>query len=301
MAQNWVEMNGVKMNVEIAGYLKANNLFLIMRAEEDEGFIVSPKKMSMGEIEKRGYPWVAYWPKKCPLCGRYEYCSCPRPPVPMRALHLLVWDFFKGTTNPRKKGEVIHHRNLDKKDARIKNFGKGTRREHGLAHKARRQKFSKKEKYHLGSMNFRPRQPARVVTRTDLIGRTEPIPVTPPPMPSKADHIAEMELRLGGRYEELSRGLAHLDSGAPITKSAPSAAWRTARTRMLGLKAPRLHLTVGEAAFVLLLVRHRFDLHELAEATGEHIDLLRALFARPALDEAIRRWRTYRRLPLVRE
>jgi hypothetical protein len=120
-------------------------------------------------------------------------------------------------------------------------------------------------------------------------------------MPSKADHIAEMELRLGGLHEELSSALAHLDSGARITKSAPTAAWRTPRTRMLGLKAPRLHLTIGEAAFVLLLVRHRFDLDKVAEATREHVDLLRALFARPAVDEAIRRWRRYRRLPLVRE
>ncbi len=301
MAQNWVEMNGVKLNIEIADYLKAHNLFLIMRAEQDEDFTLAPKEMSKSEIEKRGYPWAAYWPRKCPLCGRYENCTCPRPPVPVRALHLLVWDFFKGTTNPREKGEIIHHQNLDKKDARIKNLGKGTRREHGLAHKARRQKFSKKEKYHLGAMNFRPRQPARIVTRTDLVGKTEPISVTLPPMPSKADHIAEMELRLGGLHEELSSALAHLDSSAPITKSAPSPAWRTPRTRMLGLKAPRLHPTLGEAAFVLLLVRHRFDLEKVAEATGEHVDLLRALFSRPAVDEALRRWRRHGRLPLAVE
>ncbi len=83
----------------------------------------------------------------------------------MRALHLLVWDFFKGKTNPREKGEIIHHRNLDRKDARIKNLGKGTRREHGLAHKARRQKFSKKKKYDLGERGAAARRPRQGESR----------------------------------------------------------------------------------------------------------------------------------------
>ncbi len=70
MPQNWVEMNGVKVNIEIADYLKSHNFFLIMRAEEDEAFTISPKKMAKSEIEKRGDPWIANLPKKCPLCGR---------------------------------------------------------------------------------------------------------------------------------------------------------------------------------------------------------------------------------------
>lgn len=298
MAQNWIDMNGVKMNIEVADYLKAKGLFLIMRAEEDVGD--QAKKMSKAEVEKDGYPWIACWPKTCPLCGRIDSCTCPRAAIPMCALHLFAWDFLRGATNPRKKGEVIHHKNRDKKDARIKNLGKGTRREHGLAHKARRQKFSKRNRHDLRSVNFRPRQPARVVTRTELIGRTEPIPPKAPPMPSKARHIRDVEQRLAGRYDELSTSLAHLDSCEPITKAAPAPAWRSPRTRMLGLKAPRLDLTDGEAAFVLLLVQHRFDLEKLAEATGEHVDLLRDLLHRPAVDEAVRRWRRHRRLPLAK-
>jgi uncharacterized protein YjiS (DUF1127 family) len=300
MPQNWVEMYGVKMNVEIADYIKANNFFIILRDQEDEEpEDDSSKKMSEHKKPEGGYPWIFYWPKKCPICGRWDGCMCSRVPVPYRVLHLFVWDFFFGTIRPRKKGEVIHHKNLDKMDARIKKLGKGTRRSHGLAHKARRQRFSRRERFDLGSMNFRPRLPARVITRADLIGKTEKIPPKLPPMPSKARHVQEVEKRLGVRHQQLSLDMARLDSGEPITKSAPSSAWRTPKARMLGLKEPRLESTAGEAAFVLLLVRHRFDLDAVALATGEHLDLLRAFYERPAVSEAVRRWREHRRLPLA--
>jgi hypothetical protein len=219
--------------------------------------------------------------------------------VPLRAVHLLTWDFFKGETDPRKKGEVIHHRNLDKRDARLKNLGKGTRRAHGLAHKARRQKFSPTKRYDFGGLRFRPRLPARVITRSDLIGQTQEIPSKVPAVLSWARRVHEVELRLGLHHERLSVLLRHLDSGAPIQKSAPSAAWRAPRTRMLKLTMPRLEPTPGEASFVLYLVQHHFDLEAVAGETGEHIEFLRAFYERPAVSEAVRRWRVSKRLPLT--
>lgn len=296
MPQNWTEMNGVKMHNEIAEYIKMNGFFVVLRAENDEEPIHG--KMTERDLQDDGYPWIACWPNRCPVCGRFDRCTCPRSPIPLRALHLFTWDFFKGKTHPRKKGEVIHHRNLDKKDARLKNLGKGTPRAHGLAHKARRQKFSRNKKYDFGGLRFRPRQPARVTTRTDLIGKTEKISPKVPAI-SKARHVHEVELRLGLHHERLSAILRHLDSDHPIQKSAPSSAWRTPRTRMLKLVMPRLEPTAGEAAFVLFLVLHRFDLEAVAAATGEHVELLCAFYERPAVSEAVRRWRASKRLPLA--
>lgn len=299
MAQNWTELYGVKMNSEIADYIKMNGFFIVLRAEKDEEPITEQGKMPEMVLLDDRYPWVACWPNRCRICGRWNGCNCPRSAMPLRALHLFVWDFFKGKTHPRKKGEVIHHRNLDKKDARLKNLGKGTPRAHGLAHKARRQKFSRRKRYDFGGLRFRPRLPARVITRTDLIGKTDTIPAKVPAVPSKARHLHEVELRLGEDHERLSSQLRHLDSGQPIQKSAPSSAWRTPRTRMLKLIMPRLEPTAGEAAFLLNMVLHRFDLDAVAAATGEHVDLLRAFYERPAVSEAVRRWRQYRRLPLA--
>lgn len=294
MPQNWIEMSGVKMNKEVASYILANHFLIILRAEEDD----QDEKKS-GKTTESLYPWAAYIPKKCAFCGRYDGCCCPRVPVPLKPVHIIAWDFFFGTSRPRRSGEVVHHKNGDKMDARIKNLGKGTRRAHGLAHKARRQKFSKKETYNFKGLRFRPRLPARVVTRAELIGKTEKIPVPAPPMPSKARHVQEVEQRLGLQHERLSEILRHLDSGQAIPKSAPSSAWRTPRSRMLRLKMPRLEPTAGEAAFVLFLVLHRFDLDAVAAAAGEHLDLLRPLYERPAVSEAVRRWRQHRRLPLT--
>lgn len=54
----------------------------------------------------------------------------------------------------------------------------------------------------------------------------------------------------------------------------------------------------GEAAFVLFLIMEGFDLDLVAAAdTGEPRRLLEKLFARPSVNEAIRRWRKHRRLP----
>ena len=143
MAQNWVFLNGVKINNEIFECIKENNYIIVFHEDEDD----DPEKKKIKNIttSKKSkndlYPWVAYIPTTCRICKK-TICPCLRPPVRFRSLHTFVWGFFNRFTNPRQDGEDIHHKNRDKLDARIKNLGKGSRRGHGLAHKLHRQKFS---------------------------------------------------------------------------------------------------------------------------------------------------------------
>ncbi len=61
---------------------------------------------------------------------------------PIEPLHDATWHFFKGGLRPKKEGEVIHHIDEDKLNATIANLGIGTPQVHGLAHAAKRQRFT---------------------------------------------------------------------------------------------------------------------------------------------------------------
>jgi len=88
-----------------------------------------------------------------------------------------------------------------------------------------------------------------------------------------------------------------LDSGESIPRTTAKSQWRDSKTRKLGLKMPRYCFTEGEAAFVLLLIRHGFDLERVAQGVGEPVDLLAPFYQRPSVHVALLRWREHRRLP----
>ena len=117
-------------------------------------------------------------------------------------------------------------------------------------------------------------------------------------MPSKAKKVREMEHRLGEHYYTLSGEMAHLDSGA-VLPTVPASEWRTPKTRMLGIMMPKLDPSPGESVFVMLLARNRFDIDAIAAEIGEHPDLLRALYERPAVSAAVELWHKKKVLPLA--
>lgn len=295
--QNWTTMGRVKMNNEIADYIVKNDFFLIFREEEDEESKKTSVNVTICDDGKNSrYPWIAYWPPRCRIC-RAVRCPCSRRPVPIQSLHHFTWRFFRGSSDPRKKGEIIHHQNLDKLDARLKNLGKGTRRVHGLAHRARAQRFSPRKRHDVGNL-FRPPLPARVVSRPELVGTLVVPEKNLPKKVTKRQELGEMEYRLGGQYYALSDELAHLDSGLEIPP-VPLSAWRSPRTRMLKIVVPKLDPSPGESVFVMLLVKHGFVLDDVVRETGEHPNLLRAMFKRPAVSRFLELWRTMRVLPLA--
>jgi hypothetical protein len=163
----------------------------------------------------------------------------------------------------------------------------------------RRQKFSKRKRDHLGDFNYSPRQPARVITRTELIGTTVPLPPKRSRPLSKGELVQEVETRLGLLFDDLAAEMAPLDSGAPMPKSAPPEAWWSPKSRIHRIKMPKLEPSPGEAAFVMELVKNQHDLDAVAAETGENIDILRAFYELPAVSEALRHWRVFKRLPLV--
>jgi hypothetical protein len=299
MGQNWIELNGAKMMLEIAEYISMCNMFIMYRLHDgDDVHHGDQDGMTSSHLpDSNMYPWAAYMaPPSCACMS--GTCSCPRRIIPFQALHLLSWDRINGASNPRKKGEVVHHINEDKHDARIKNLGKGSRSAHVRAHNARKRKFSFKEKHDFGGFRFHPHQPARVIPRPEMIGVKAEARNTQRPV-SKKMRVKLMVNRLAARWEQLSIELAHLDSGKPIPKGAPRAAWNAPKTRMLGLRMPRMEPSAGEAAFVLLYVKHGYDLHAVAADTGEPRELLEVLKKVPAVDVAISRWGNEQRLPLA--
>lgn len=306
MGQNWNEMNGAKMMNEIFAFIVANNMTIIFCKSSgddpddvhDGGHQQPEDGMTESHLPHPDkYPWIAtVAPPSC-ACGSGG-CGCPRRFVPWRALHLYTWDHFKGATRPRKSQEVVHHKNHDKHDARIKNLGVGTRSAHARAHNLRRQKFAPKKRQDLRGF-YRPQhQPGPVTSRPEMIGSVG-APAIDRPL-STRDRIKMMVGMMGIRWEQLSAELAHLDSGNPIARGAPRAAWKAPKTRKMGIRMPRLDLWAGEAVFVLLLVKHRFDMDAVAADAGEPRELLQTLWKVPAVSVAVSRWRNQRRLPLFK-
>jgi hypothetical protein len=63
---------------------------------------------------------------------------------------------------------------------------------------------------------------------------------------------------------------------------------------------PRLDPTPGEAALVLLLIKHSFSAVDVARVIGEEEALVRQLQKRPSVAVSIERWLKHKRLPLGR-
>jgi hypothetical protein len=305
--QNWIEMNGVKIDKVIAEHISKSNFVIIpppssaRRSAHKGNEKVYCKVGNVnckvnGKVTVDDYPWIGFVPEFCASCGA-RACGCLRPPVKRWLAHFFVYDFY----NPGIRGEnnVVHHQNHDKNDARIKNLGLGTPRTHALAHNARRQKFSKKKKEKLGGFRYRPPQPARVVDRPELVGLTVPIQVKPPRPPSKAQRMRELDDRLARLWEPLSQQMKGMNSTAPVPRGAPESAWRSPKTWKLGISMPRLELTPGEAVFVLLAVKHGFAFDWMSRESGEPEELLKLFMKSPAVDNAITRWRSNERLPLA--
>jgi hypothetical protein len=291
-------MDGVKFNKEIAEYISKNNLVVIPPPSSAPRGTRVGKDIGNGivKVTADDYPWIGYVPEFCGLCATRE-CRCLRLPVKRWLAHFFVYDHY----NPgrRKDGKIVHHKNEDKRDARIKNLGLGTRRAHALAHNAKRQKFSKKKKENLGGFRYRPPHAAPVVDRPDLIGLKVPVEVKPPRPPSKAQRMRELDDRLARLWEPLSHQMKGMDSGVPMPRGAPESAWRSAKSWKLGISMPRLDLTPGEAAFVLLAIKHGWDFDWMSRESGEPEDLLRLFMKSPAVDLAVRHWRVHGRLPLA--
>lgn len=276
--QNWTDVNRIKVNNEVLADLQA------------KGFIII-----MGED---GYPWVAYLPRVCPSCD-LTHCGHPRVPRRWMWLHHYVWDFFatRGLRPERKEGDVIHHQRGDKLDARIKRLGRGTPTSHARAHNAKKRHHSPRERNDFGGLRYRPPQPARVVSRPEMVGLPAPVARALPRVPTMRERVLGVEWKLAQRLEPLWEAMKGLDSGESIPRTAAKSEWRDSKTRKLGLKMPRYCCTEGEAAFVLLLIGHGFDLERVAQDVGEPVELLAPFYQRPSVNVALQRWREHRRLP----
>jgi len=302
MGQNWTTLNGTMVMNEIANYITENGMVIIYRRHDGEVDLRDDADLGMTEShlpDPRMYPWAAYIAPPSCACGAGG-CACPRRFIPIQAVHLLTWDRLKGASAPRKKGQVVHHRNHDKADSRLKNLAKGSRSAHVRAHNAAKRKFSPRERLHTDGFRHHPHQPARVVSRPEMIGVKVEAQNTFPRPVSKKTRLKLMVNRLSVRWEALSAELAHLDSGKPIPRSAPRAAWNAPATRRLGLLMPRMEIAAGEAVFVLLNVKHKFDMDAVADDAGEPRELLELLRKVPAVDVAISRWHFEKRLPLFK-
>lgn len=298
--QNWRVINGVKVDKSFAQFMAFNEFVIVFHdVDDDAEHDVAEDGMTLSHLPgPASYPWLGYRLRRCRAC-LVTTCACPRPLVRWRVLHLVVWDYMRGSSRPRKPGEVVHHKRGDKMDARIKMLGVGTRKAHGVVHKLHRQRFSARERFHFGGFRFRPPLPARVVPRPELIGTSITPPKKAPKGQSLQARLSGVEARLAQRHEALSLELRHRDSGRPIPAAVTEAEWRAPRTRMLGLYRPRTELSPGEAAYVLLLAKHGFDAAAAAEDAGELPELLAVLWRRPSVNLALTNWRQLRRLPLA--
>jgi hypothetical protein len=116
-------------------------------------------------------------------------------------------------------------------------------------------------------------------------------------VPTLRERVLQVEWKLAKRVETLWEEMKGLDSSESIPHTTTRSKWRDSKTRKLGLKMPRYHCSEGEAAFVLLLIRHGFDLERVAADVSEPVELLAPFYKRPSVNVAIQRWRDHRRLP----
>ncbi|HZZ86684.1 MAG TPA: HNH endonuclease [Anaeromyxobacteraceae bacterium] len=271
--QNWQIISGVKVNNEIAVALTCAGLVI----EVDE---------------ESGYPWVRHRP------ASWAPGDPPPPAGRVMVLHVYVWNHFMGTTRPIGSGEVIHHKNTDKLDARIKNLGIGSRAQHVESHNRKNRRFSRRKRDNLGGFRHRPPQPAKVFSRAELVGQVVVVERTAPKPRTLGEQLFDIEEKLKGQLPSaMERMAVFKDQGVPIPRAATRKEWREPATRRMGLRMPRMACDEAEAAFVLMLIGQGFDLEAVAQDLGEPVELLRTFLKRVPVNVAIERWRYYRRLP----
>jgi HNH endonuclease len=249
-------------------------------------------------IDSDGYPVYGFM--ACTACAA-PCCQHERVPVQGGYLHDWIWERAH-PERPKRNGEIIHHKDHHPSNARRKNLAIGTRRVHALAHAAKKQKFSPREKQNLSGWRYRPHQPARVIDRPDIVAlgmKEEPVAKREEPL-SRQQHIRLLERRLEKLLPALTEEMQDRDSGTPIPRGASTSTWRSSETRRLGLHMPRLGCTEAEVALVLLLIKNDFSTDAVAESVSVNVGLLQEIRSRPSVDRALTNWRKYRRLPKAR-
>lgn len=268
----------VKINTEIADTLFERQLILKM---------------------KNGYPWVVR--PSSSSCSSCAAPSCPHGKTEkfLMALHVFVWIEKKGlvAADPEGRQRSIHHKNEDKLDARLKNLGLGTQAAHARLHNSKRRKHSQRKRFNSAGL-YRPHQPARVVEVTE----EEKKKILPSKKrttgPTLFDEIRTLEKVLEDNYDEVLNDTAHLEGqGRSIPRSAPVSAWRAPKTRLMGLRMPRMACSKAEACFVRVYASHDLDLARVAEVLAVREGLLRHLLRRVPVAVAVERWVKHRRLP----
>jgi hypothetical protein len=273
--QNWQIINGVKVNNEIANVLSVCALNIEIDSET-------------------GYPWVMHPPSWCSGCASNS-CTHSKPKKMLQPLHVFTWLHFRGPVAP---GKVIHHRNHDKLDSRIKNLAVGTRSAHATSHNRKARKFSPRKRQNLDGFRFRPPQPGQVVSRPELVGTTVKVEKVQPKARTLGQQLFDLEEDLKALHPSVAKGMGHLaDQGAPIPRAASVKEWRKPETRRLGLRMPRMACDEAEACFVLLYIAHGLDIDRVADDIDQPVALLKTLLKRVSVNEAINRWVKYRRIP----
>lgn len=245
---------------------------------------------------------------------------------PIETLHDATWNLLKGGLRPKKDGEIIHHIDGDKLNCTIENLGIGTPKIHGLAHAAKRQKFTPRKRWHLGGL-YRPQAEAKVRDlgfieelryREQLLAReakraedaarfrawveaarptdgfssppSDPGPAAPPPV---LDLVAAEKV-LAAALPRLRAELDQLDSGEKIP---PPASRPRRQDRLLDIGRIRRGCSPGEAALVRLLVKNRLDLAAAAAEAKIPVFLAQKMRKTTAVDLAIKNWIDWGRLP----
>lgn len=182
--REWREIAGCKVDLAVHDHLIAHGMSVRMAPD--------------------GYPWV-------------HEAGGKR----VQPLHLFAWDLLRGSIRPRKLGEIIHHRTGNKRDARIRELGIGTPREHGRVHRLHDQKFQRRKKLNLLGF-YRPHARAKIFTvyqRPGIRSESEEGQqqwVTRPAPRWESAASAELHRRLEARLVDLQAAVDHLDSGAKI-------------------------------------------------------------------------------------
>lgn len=275
--QNWlwwdVEREGrvfrVKLNVDAKDLLLGRGLGLRMRED--------------------GYPWVIQ-PGPAPELDRF-----------LAPLHVFVIVEKNGPIEPEPNGRprVVHHRNGDKLDARLKNLVVTTQSLHARHHNSKRRKHAYRKRQDLGGL-YRPRQPAQVkaIPVTEELKNSISSPRQLAHPKSLIDRVRDLEDLLTMQWPFVLSGTAYLEGeGRAIPRTASPGEWRKPQTRLLGLHMPRMACSDSEACFVRLYVSFGLDLERVADDLGESLELLRVLLKRVPVSVAIERWLKYRRLP----
>jgi HNH endonuclease len=271
---NWTTINGIKIDDEDFSALLRDNLEVWMDQKE--------------------YPIYGFF--ACSICAA-QTCLHQRTLVRMGYLHDWIWDRAH-PERPKRRGEIIHHKDHHPSNARRKNLGIGDRRAHALTHTAKKQKFSPRKKQNLFRW-YRPPQPARVIDRPDILalGMKEEPPKKKEKILSRQQQLRLLERRLEELLPPLEEEMKDRDSGIPIPRSASTREWRNPQTRRLGIRTPRLGCTEAEVALVFLLIKSAYSIEAVSESIYANAGLLQEIRSRPSVDRALTNWRSYGRLP----